>query len=191
MMPAFFIAILLLIANLTGFVLFYYDKHAAQDRLWRVSENPCSKSSGWLADRRTLLVMNGVFCPKASSTGTTFTSVPFPSRRSREVRFIPESQSYAFNPHQPQNLAACAFVLVLYHAAPGCSRGLMDVHESRLKQNIARIRRDIRKASREMQALIDADLDCTGAARVLMHLQNDLRLYLDKQDAVASRYSPS
>lgn len=67
----------------------------------------------------------------------------------------------------------------------------MDVHESRLKQNIARIRRDIRKASREMQALIDADLDCTGAARVLMHFRNDLRLYLDKQDAVASRYSPS
>lgn len=47
---------------------------------------------------------------------------------------------------------------------------------------IARIRRDIRITAREMQALIDADLDCTGAARVLMHLHNDLRLYLEKQE---------
>jgi uncharacterized membrane protein YsdA (DUF1294 family) len=31
-------AVLLLIVNLTAFVLFYYDKHAAQDRLWRISE---------------------------------------------------------------------------------------------------------------------------------------------------------
>lgn len=31
-------AVLLLIVNLTAFVLFHYDKHAAQDRLWRVSE---------------------------------------------------------------------------------------------------------------------------------------------------------
>lgn len=39
MISAFFIAALLIIVNLTAFVLFYYDKHAAQDRLWRVSEN--------------------------------------------------------------------------------------------------------------------------------------------------------
>ena len=58
----------------------------------------------------------------------------------------------------------------------------MDINQARLKQNIARIRRDIRKISREMQALVDADLDCTGAARVLLHLQNDLRLYLEKQE---------
>ncbi|WP_412774354.1 DUF1294 domain-containing protein [Nitrobacter sp.] len=32
------IAVLLIILNLTEFVLFYYDKHAAQDRLWRISE---------------------------------------------------------------------------------------------------------------------------------------------------------
>lgn len=67
--------------------------------------------------------------------------------------------------------------------------GHMDTHQTRLKQNIARIRRDIRKTAREMQALVDADLDCTGAARVLVHLQSDLRLYLDKQDAMASRHS--
>ena len=59
----------------------------------------------------------------------------------------------------------------------------MDINQVMLKQNIARIRRDIGKASREMQALVDADLDCSGAARVLMHLENDLRLYLEKLDA--------
>ena len=59
----------------------------------------------------------------------------------------------------------------------------MDINQVMLKQNIARIRRDIGKASREMQVLVDADLDCSGAARVLMHLENDLRLYLEKLDA--------
>ena len=63
----------------------------------------------------------------------------------------------------------------------------MDINQARLKQNIARIRRDIRKTSREMQALVDADLDCTGAARVLVHLQNDLRLYLEKQECGITR----
>jgi len=51
-----------------------------------------------------------------------------------------------------------------------------------LARNIARLRRDIRLQARELQALIDADLDCSGAARVLMHLQNDLRLFLDKRE---------
>lgn len=66
----------------------------------------------------------------------------------------------------------------------------MDESITRLKHNVARIRRDIRITAREMQTLIDADLDCTGAAHVLMHLQSDLRLYLEKQDAMASRHSP-
>ena len=48
----------------------------------------------------------------------------------------------------------------------------MDINQVLLKQNIARIRRDIDKAS-----------NCSGAARVLMHLENDLRLYLEKLDA--------
>ena len=50
-----------------------------------------------------------------------------------------------------------------------------------LARSIARLRRDIRLQAREMQALIDADLDCTGAARVLMHLNNDLRLFLERR----------
>ena len=65
----------------------------------------------------------------------------------------------------------------------------MDANITRLKHNVARIRRDIRMTAHEMQTLIDADLDCSGAARVLMHLQNDLKLYLEKQDAT-SRHSP-
>jgi hypothetical protein len=53
-----------------------------------------------------------------------------------------------------------------------------------LKQNIARLRREIRKATRELQTLVDADLDCSGAARVIMHMENDLRLYLEKYEHV-------
>lgn len=66
----------------------------------------------------------------------------------------------------------------------------MDVNRARLKPNIAQIRRDIRVTSREMQTLVDADLDCSGAARVLVHLQNDLKLYPEKQNEVESRHSP-
>jgi hypothetical protein len=58
----------------------------------------------------------------------------------------------------------------------------MDQDTVRLKQNIARIRREIRVASRQMQDLVDRDEDCSSAARMLMHLQNDLRLYLEKRE---------
>jgi len=51
-----------------------------------------------------------------------------------------------------------------------------------LARNIARLKRDIRLQAREMQELLDADLDCSGAARVLMHLQNDLLLFLEKRE---------
>ena len=51
-----------------------------------------------------------------------------------------------------------------------------------LARNIARLKRDIRLQACEMQALIDSDLDCSGAARALMHLQNDLTLFLDKRE---------
>jgi len=51
-----------------------------------------------------------------------------------------------------------------------------------LARNIARLKRDLRLQANELQALIDADLDCSGAARLLMHLQNDLRLFLEKRE---------
>jgi hypothetical protein len=58
----------------------------------------------------------------------------------------------------------------------------MDSDLSRLKQNIARIRRDIRLQAWEMQRLIDADLDCSSCAQLLMMMQADLRLYVDKME---------
>ena len=58
----------------------------------------------------------------------------------------------------------------------------MDRDLVRLKQNIARIRRDIRIEAREMQQLIDADLDCSSCAQLLMRMQGDLRLYLEKME---------
>ena len=39
----------------------------------------------------------------------------------------------------------------------------MDADITRLKQNIARIRRNIRLQALELLQLIDADLDCTAA----------------------------
>jgi hypothetical protein len=54
------------------------------------------------------------------------------------------------------------------------------VMDARLKQTIARIRKDIRVLSREMLALIDRDEDCTRPAQQLMRAQADLRLYLDR-----------
>ena len=58
----------------------------------------------------------------------------------------------------------------------------MDRDLSRLKQNIARIRRNIRLQAQEMQQLIDAELDCSSCAQLLVRMQADLRLYLDKME---------
>lgn len=52
----------------------------------------------------------------------------------------------------------------------------------RIDQTIARIRKDIRVLSREMQALIDRDEDCTQPAQQIMRAQADLRLYLERQE---------
>lgn len=38
MMAAFFIAVLLVLVKLTATVLFYFDEHATQERLWRMSK---------------------------------------------------------------------------------------------------------------------------------------------------------
>jgi hypothetical protein len=58
---------------------------------------------------------------------------------------------------------------------------------SRLKQNIARIRRDIRLQALELQQLVDADLDCTSCAQRLMRMQADLVLFLEKRDHLLER----
>jgi hypothetical protein len=48
-----------------------------------------------------------------------------------------------------------------------------------LKRNVARVREEIRRQSREVQTLADAGLDFTGAVRVLEHLRQRLSDYLD------------
>jgi hypothetical protein len=40
-----------------------------------------------------------------------------------------------------------------------------------------------------MQALIDADIDCTSAARLLMRMQADLVLFIEKRERLKSRES--
>ena len=63
----------------------------------------------------------------------------------------------------------------------------MDKQLTQLLRNIARIRRDIRIQVAEVQALIDADADCTNAARLLMRMQADLVLFLEKRERLMSR----
>jgi hypothetical protein len=63
----------------------------------------------------------------------------------------------------------------------------MDKQLAQLQRNIALIRRDIRIQGAEMQALIDADIDCTSAARLLMRMQADLVLFLEKRERLLSR----
>lgn len=55
-----------------------------------------------------------------------------------------------------------------------------------LQRNISQIRRDIRLQAREMQALIDADLDCSSAAHLLMRMQADLVLFVEKRERLKS-----
>jgi len=51
-----------------------------------------------------------------------------------------------------------------------------------LNRNIARLRRDVRLESCEIEQLIAADLDCTRAAQRLMRAQADLVLYVEKRE---------
>jgi hypothetical protein len=65
----------------------------------------------------------------------------------------------------------------------------MDRELAQLQRNIARIRRDIRLQSAEMQALIDADIDCTSAAGLLMRMQADLVQFIEKRERLKRRES--
>ena len=51
-----------------------------------------------------------------------------------------------------------------------------------LNRNIARLRRDVRLQSNEIEQLIAADRDCTPAAQRLMRAQADLILYVEKRE---------
>ena len=58
----------------------------------------------------------------------------------------------------------------------------MDRNLVLLNRNIARLRRDVRLQSCEIEQLIEADLDCTPAAQRLMRAQADLVLLVEKRD---------
>jgi hypothetical protein len=63
----------------------------------------------------------------------------------------------------------------------------MDRELAQLQRNIARIRREIRLQAARLQALIDADIDCTDVARLLMRMQADLVLFVQKRERLMSR----
>jgi hypothetical protein len=58
----------------------------------------------------------------------------------------------------------------------------MDRNLVLLNRNIARLRRDVRLQSSEIEQLIAADLDCTPAAQRLMRAQADLVLFIEKRE---------
>ena len=58
----------------------------------------------------------------------------------------------------------------------------MDRNLALLNRNIARLRRDVRLQSFDIDQLIAADLDCTSAAQRLMRTQADLVLYIEKRE---------
>jgi len=58
----------------------------------------------------------------------------------------------------------------------------MDRNLALLNRNMARLRRDVRLQSFEIDQLIAADLDCTSAAQRLMRTQPDLVLYIEKRE---------
>ena len=58
----------------------------------------------------------------------------------------------------------------------------MDTELAQLQRNITRIRREIQIQSQKIQTLIEADIDCTNAAHLLMRKQATLVLFIEKQE---------
>ena len=58
----------------------------------------------------------------------------------------------------------------------------MDRNLLLLNQNIARLRRDVRLQTWEIEQLIAADLDCSSAAQRLARMQADLVLFIEKRE---------
>ena len=58
----------------------------------------------------------------------------------------------------------------------------MDRNLVLLNRNIARLRRDVRLQSCELEQLIAADLDCTPVAQRLIRAQADLVLFVEKRE---------
>ena len=58
----------------------------------------------------------------------------------------------------------------------------MDHNLVLLNRNIARLRRNVRLQSSEIEQLIAADLECSSAAQRLMRTEADLVLYIEKRE---------
>lgn len=56
----------------------------------------------------------------------------------------------------------------------------MCIYCSLLRQNIARLRRDVRIQSVHLQNIIDAERDCTIAAKMVAHTQGQLRQQIEQ-----------
>jgi hypothetical protein len=63
----------------------------------------------------------------------------------------------------------------------------MDKQLAQLQRNISRIRREMRMQNAEMQSLIEADIDCTNAARLLMRMQAERVWFLEQRERLLSR----
>ncbi len=60
----------------------------------------------------------------------------------------------------------------------------MCTHCSLLRQNIARLRRDVRLHAGHLQNIIDAELDCSIAAKTVAHTQEVLRQHIEQLEHV-------
>jgi hypothetical protein len=67
----------------------------------------------------------------------------------------------------------------------------MDRNLVLLNQNIARLRRDVRLQTWEVEQLIALDINCTSAAQRLMRMQADLVLFVEKRERLVQGASPA
>jgi hypothetical protein len=86
----------------------------------------------------------------------------------------------------PSGLQDCSLFVLIRIAPPSPYGADMDKQLAQLQRNISRIRREIRVQNAEMQSLLAADVDCTNAARLLMRMQADLVLFLEKRERIMS-----
>jgi hypothetical protein len=68
----------------------------------------------------------------------------------------------------PSGLPNCSLFVLIGRDPLGAD---MDKQLAQLQRNVARIRREMHVQNAELQALIEADIDCTNAARLLMRMQ--------------------
>jgi hypothetical protein len=87
----------------------------------------------------------------------------------------------------PDSSSGFLTLLFLFCSICRCGGVPMERELVQLQRNINRIRREIRLQAAEMQALIDADLDCSAAALLLVRMQTDLVLFVEKRERLKSQ----